>query len=665
MDLMDYDNKAPKVTQADKVDGQQEDNVSIKEELSDEQQSAVTIQDETQTDDCMPPIKRIKVESDTKESASRVSSYLSRDDEAAIGSSSIVLTELLPKKVPVASLNNPDELAKKLVNVLQPRLRKIQSLPEELNLLDFTLPEQYCQQIQSNLPLLGKIIVTCTQHLVSKGVKSVTEVLLPPINIDKMEMLFSLDKWYQSLKLDFLKCAVEAAEMNEIYMHLVPILTALQSCQVKDVQLCGPVLQAPKAIKKQSAEWKELMKKVKEKKFTDEYLSKFSLGSVRLGSKPGGVAAKKWRRSNESIKKPSKREKKATAGKESNYLEFTTDAILVPLSQASHHMSAYEYWDLEEIHKQYTGKGTVLAILDSGVMDIHDAFLGTADKFSDRNYWGPSGDTLDHDGHGTLCAGIAGGNSFKVYENPEDPASQLLTVKPGVAPGAKLVICKVTEGKECIASVDVVIDALKAIKVHNESAEPCNKIDVVSISMGCYAFSASLAQAISDLVNQGVIIICAASNDGHKFHTPICFPARLGNVICVGSHGVRGKSSLFSPTGQELDFLAPGENILGPGNLDYMCEATWGSGTSFAVPAVAGLVCLILECLQKSCPKKASQFHNHWVMKDLLREMSTNGGTHANDRGFGTLTPIRFFRNPERFIDIIDFHILHQSKEFF
>ena len=659
--LMVDDNEAPKVTQ---VDGQKEDNdSSVVGESADEQQSAG--QDETQTDDCTPAAKRTRLESE--ESASIVSSRkssLSRDDEAIV-TSSILLTELLPKKVPVASLNNPDELEKKLVNVLQSKLRKIQLLPEKLDLLGFTLPVPYCQQIQSNLPLLVKIIATCTQYLISKGVKSVTEVLLPPINIDKMEKLFSLDKWYQSLKLDFLECSIEAAKIDEVYLHLVPILTALQSCEVKDVQLHGPVFQAPKAVKKQSAEWKDLMKKVKEQNFTDEYLLKFSLGSVRLVSKSGVVPIKR-RRSKESIKKekkPTKRGKKATAGKESNYLEFTTDATSVPLPQVSHPMSAYEYWDLKEIHKQYTGKGTVLAIVDSGVMHEHNAFLGTADKFSELNYGGPSGNTVDHNGHGTLCAGIAGGNSFEACENPEDTTSQYLTVKPGVAPDAKLVICKVTEGDECIASVDVVIDALKAIKIHNElKLEP---IDVVSISMGCYAFSDTLAQAISDLVSQGVIIVCAASNDGHKFHTPICFPARLGNVICVGSHGVSGKASLFSPVGQALDFLAPGEHILGPGNLEYTCQATCDTGTSFAAPAVAGLVCLILECLQKRSPGKASQFHNCWVMKELLREMSTNGGTHTNDRGFGTLTPNRFFRQPERFIDTIDMDILHPNKNFF
>ena len=618
-------------------------------------------QDETQADDCLTASKRVKIEPEFEGNASitlSIESSLSGDtpQHEAIGPSSILLTDLLPKKVPVASLNNPDELEKKLVNVLQPKLGKIQSLPEELNLLDFTLPAQYCKQILSNLPLLTKIVVTCTQYLVNMGVKSATKVILPPINIDKMEKFFIPDKWCQSLKLDSLECPVEAADMNEIYLHIVPILTALESyqLQVGNVRLCSPVLQAPKAIEKTSAGWKEFMEKVKEKNFSDEYLSTISLGSVRLAVSKSAVAPVKQKR---PIKKKPK--KKKPAGKESNYLELTTDAISVPLPQASHHMSTYEYWDLEEIHKQYTGKGTVLAIVDSGVMDVHDAFRGTPNKFA-GTYCMPSGDTLDYSGHGTLCAGIAGGNSFKAYENPEDSTSQLLTIKPGVAPDAKLIICKVTEGNECIASVDVVIDALKAIKTHNESTEP--SIDVVSISMGCYAFSDTLASAISDLASQGVIIVCAASNDGHKFHTPICFPARLGSVICVGSHGASGKASLFSPVGQALDFLAPGENILGPGNLEYTCQATCDTGTSFAAPAVAGLVCLILECLQKKCPVQARQFHNYWVMKELLREMSTNGGTHTTDRGFGTLTPNRFFRQPERFIDTIYMDILHSRK---
>lgn len=37
-------------------------------------------------------------------------------------------------------------------------------------------------------------------------------------------------------------------------------------------------------------------------------------------------------------------------------------------------------------------------------------------------------------------------------------------------------------------------------------------------------------------------------------------------------------------------------------------------------------------------------------MKELIREMSTSPGRHSDDHGYGALTPIRFFDQPERFM---------------
>ena len=211
------------------------------------------------------------------------------------------------------------------------------------------------------------------------------------------------------------------------------------------------------------------------------------------------------------------------------------------------------------------GTGTTIAILDSGINYTSPAFK---DKIlAVRNFVPNCIDdidcAIDSDGHGSLCAGIATSLSFYCPVNPSDAGSPCLKIPPGVAPGAKLIICKVVSTSSGDVDTNAFLDALKWLKeIHTSGV---HKIDVISISLASSYFSQERAQVISDLVSLGVIIVCCASNVGRMKMQPISFPARLGHVLCIGSHDDNGKPTSFSPVGRELDFLAPGDDIWGPG----------------------------------------------------------------------------------------------------
>ena len=184
--------------------------------------------------------------------------------------------------------------------------------------------------------------------------------------------------------------------------------------------------------------------------------------------------------------------------------------------------------------------------------------------------------------------------------------------------------------------------------------------------MGSLGISLDVVDAINDLVSNGVIIVCAASNYGHQFSQSICFPARLGHVLCIGSHGPHGKPSSFSPIGQDIDFLAPGENIAAPNSNFIANHVAVDSGTSYAAPAVAGLVCLILQYIKLFGERKPSQnaevakkYKNHWVMKEILRKISTCPGRHTDDEGFGALNPLQFFQRPDHIIQMIHDEVIN------
>ena len=195
------------------------------------------------------------------------------------------------------------------------------------------------------------------------------------------------------------------------------------------------------------------------------------------------------------------------------------------------------------------------------------------------------------------------------------------------------------------------------------------KIDVVSISLASSYFSRERVRAINELVNLGVILVCCASNVGRMKMQPISFPARLGHVLCIGAHDDNGKPTSFSPVGRELDFLAPGEEIWGPGpGTRGPFSLDCGSGTSCAAPAVAGLISLVLHDVRQRCEEEgegesvriAGRLLTEyvgcvWVMRELLKSMSSSPGHHSEEIGYGTLNPYRLLDcSTEEMVRIVD-----------
>ena len=266
---------------------------------------------------------------------------------------------------------------------------------------------------------------------------------------------------------------------------------------------------------------------------------------------------------------------------------------------------------------------------------------------------------IDTNGHGTYCAGIAIG---QLFDSPQGQSS--ICIPSGVAPGAHLTVCKVadTTGK---FHYNAFINALKWLKSEHISTSE-QHIDVVSISLGISKYSKECSQAISELTSLGIIVVCAASNNGRLRLQPVTFPARLGHVLCIGAHDENGKPTSLSPVGREMDFLAPGQDVWGPGpGTKSPFAMDCGSGTSCAAPAVAGLVCLVLQTITRIYESDQDKFcigkrplkevvRSVWVMRELLKEMSSSPGHHSEEIGYGTLNPHRLLdRSPDELLRVI------------
>jgi len=112
-------------------------------------------------------------------------------------------------------------------------------------------------------------------------------------------------------------------------------------------------------------------------------------------------------------------------------------------------------------------------------------------------------------------------------------------------------------------------------------------VNIINISFGTTENSEALKIAIQDACNAGILIIAAAGN-----HAVVEYPAAYAEVMAVGSVDTKGDISDFSPSGNELEVVAPGENIIS--------SAAFGgemisSGTSLAVAHVVGTASVLWQ----------------------------------------------------------------------
>lgn len=249
----------------------------------------------------------------------------------------------------------------------------------------------------------------------------------------------------------------------------------------------------------------------------------------------------------------------------------------------------------------YTGNGITICMMDAGFdkWTTHQVFstmnvIATWD-FVNGDPDVENGIDMGEGSHGTSTLSLIGG----FYEG------QLI----GPAFGAEFILAK-TENTESETPIEE--DNWLAAMEWADSIG----VDLTSTSLGYIDFdppypsytwmdmdgnTCRITNSADYAVSLGIFVVNSAGNSGYDVHNTLGAPSDGDSVIAVGSVNSSGIRSGFSSVGPTVDgrikpdLMAMGSNNYVACNASNNCYSSWGSGTSWSCPMVAGAAALLLE----------------------------------------------------------------------
>jgi subtilisin family serine protease len=267
-------------------------------------------------------------------------------------------------------------------------------------------------------------------------------------------------------------------------------------------------------------------------------------------------------------------------------------------------------FNIPDLWKKTEGYGITVAVIDTGVDYNHEDLRDN--MLEGKNFVEPNEPPIDRVGHGTHVAStIAGVNNGLGMV--------------GVAPKTKIMPVKAL-GDDGSGNISDISQAIRwAADQH---------VDFITMSLGSPGTSRILENAIKYAYDKGCVIFCAAGNSGED--SDVMYPAAYDTVIAIGAIDQNLERTSFTCSGPSLDFLAPGDRILGcvPGNRYALM-----SGTSMSNPFAVGCASLLLSY-------KKQNGQNNMSLQDYLNIFGKTAIPLKNPKyrdkkyqGYGILTP--------------------------
>jgi len=285
----------------------------------------------------------------------------------------------------------------------------------------------------------------------------------------------------------------------------------------------------------------------------------------------------------------------------------------------------YKYqWHLDQVHakqawKGSQGAGVIVAVVDTGVARVPD--LANTELVPGFNFVNNTADATDDHGHGTHVAGTIAQSTHNGIG------------VAGVAFKAKIMPIKVLSARGS-GSVSGIAEGIRWAADHGAK--------VINMSLGGPMASSVLSKAVKYAHDKGVVVVCAAGNDGRG---KVSYPAAYPHAIAVAATQFDESTTFYSNWGKEIDIAAPGGNTRVDQNNDGMMDGVLQNtvvpgntsqndyllfmGTSMASPHVAGVAALVVGAGVTN-PDKVEQ-----ILKDTARPPKMKQKDSANRYGAG------------------------------
>ncbi len=264
---------------------------------------------------------------------------------------------------------------------------------------------------------------------------------------------------------------------------------------------------------------------------------------------------------------------------------------------------------VDEAWKYSTGRGVVVAVIDSGVDATHPDLRGRVlpgHDFVD----GSTDGRRDEVGHGTGVASLIAG------------AADARGVV-GIAPGVKILPIRVLDRRNEYDSASQVALAVRWATDHGA--------DVINLSLGGGQSAATLSDALSYAADRDVVVVACTGNVSNGRGNRVWHPAREPGAVAVAGMTKQGSFWKGSLTGDATVMSAPATEIVmaHPGGGYQTVQ-----GTSFAAPLVAASAALVRAA--------HPELNAATVVKRLISTAWDYGQPGRDDQfGYGIVNPTR------------------------
>jgi subtilisin family serine protease len=278
--------------------------------------------------------------------------------------------------------------------------------------------------------------------------------------------------------------------------------------------------------------------------------------------------------------------------------------------------------------QNYTGTGKIIAVLDSGFINVN-----TAQPFErlftnnlilgGYNFVSANTNVYSLHNHGTLVLSSIGG--FK--------PNQLV----GTAPDAQYYLY-ITE--------DVTQENPVEESYWVQAAEEADRVgaDIITSSLGYSDFdnsnynhtysdltgnAAFASQGANVAFSKGIVVVASAGNSGASSNPYIGVPAEATNVLAIGAVQSNENYASFSSIGPTFDNrIKP--DLMAQGQSTYLSNTNGdiitASGTSFSCPIMAG----VIACLWQAAPNLTNQ-----QLVDLIKQSADRFMNPTAQFGYG------------------------------